>query len=128
MKKKRLAPAPAPSSERPRGLARAPAGARRYPDLRQMLKAAALAAAGGLALSGCADPVCASDSLEEAKVHGSDGVEAFVDLEFEAGVEHLGVATGLTPHPHPPMVAGLMMPVAMPSPPPAPPKPEIPEE
>lgn len=124
MTKKRLAPAPSPSRERPRGLSHASRGERRYPDLGQWLKGAALAAAGGLALAGCADPVCASTSIEETKLHGADGIEALLDLELRSGVEHLGVATGISPHPHPPMVAGLMMPVAPPAGPTAPPKPE----
>lgn len=119
-RKKRGQPPPPRAAERPRGLAAARRSGRGYPALRRVLEAAALAAAGGLAAAGCADPVCSTSAAGELETHGKAGVEALVDLELDRGVEELGVGLGITPHPAPPIMAG-EMPAPVPLvPPPAP--------
>ena len=100
-----------------------------YPSVRGFLRAAALAAAGGLAVAGCADPVCSSSAIDELGAHGKEGIRSLTELELKAGLEQLGVGVGITPHPMPgPMPGAMMMPVPIYAPPPVPESNGEPEE
>jgi hypothetical protein len=137
-KKKRLARPPRSSREAP---ARAVEREHEqhmhasYPTVREVLERAdmrglvasalrAAAASGvvflGVAASGCADPVCASSSLDEARVHSEAAARNLVGLELRASFDEAKIGLGIVPHPVTPLVAG-EMPAVMPSTPYVPP-------
>jgi hypothetical protein len=121
-KKKPLAAAPLRASSNPRApQARLTENAAGYPSVREVLarpdllrsvrRAVGIATAAGIALAGCADPVCGSSAADELRIHAGASLERLVDGEVGAAVDELAVGTGAQIHPTPTtyMTAGVMI-------------------
>lgn len=113
--KKKPARGPAPERARDHARRDVVGGATRslsYPTAREWIAVAAIAA--GFVSSGCADPVCSSSRIDELTSHGRIAAEQLTDLELRAGLESLGVATGITPHPASiPLPGAMIMPLPL---------------
>jgi hypothetical protein len=102
-------------------MARPAENASRYPSVREVLarpdllgavrRAVGIATAAGIALAGCADPVCGTSSLDELRIHGGASLDRLADGELAAAADELAVGSGVQIHPtpHTYMTAGVMI-------------------
>jgi hypothetical protein len=113
---------PPPRAAEPKPLSACEARGRAYPRLAELLREPTLAGAlrtavlGGavlstIALSGCEPTECERTRLGEIKTHTSQALSLLGDFELKSGGTELAVGLGISPHPVPMMLGGVMMPM-----------------